>query len=411
MTKAKADELRINGKSYFITQDDRKKCMICDSDSSIVIFLYDHKYWNQLEEVRSAYVCGSFTGWIELSDFCMKNSPSLSLHYLAVPFEKLRETGNSGHPEYKFCINGLYVSLAGKDFILSPYVFPSFDKNLMVIFNGENLEEIEKQNLLAGTVKSLADFDLSSRSGQEEISNFRLVPGTKKLFRSFHPFYSTGGRCSIFETEKKRIEIAQKLAVEAEIKSDINLTDDYTLFAGNEINWYDGTCSKVEIPQFYQRIIDSKSVCNVKSASGITPSYEYVYMNPRNPLFSEWMRLIVEFIIDDAHEAPFMIHCAIGTDRTGVFSAILGAVCGADWNEVSCDYEKTNRLGILEFRSRTMLAKSFQRLLGVEDVSKIKSLKAALWKYFTSETFEGEPILTKNQLEKLSKKLGGRDSL
>ena len=380
--------------------------MIEDSELSQIIFLYDYQLWNQTDAVQSAYVCGSFTNWIEKPDFKMTFSPELSLQYLVLPFSAAKEAGNSSHPEYKFCINGNYISLAGKNFIPEPYFFPSFDKNLMIVFSTDNLEEVIKQNRIAGYVKKLSDFDLDSRQGQEEISNFRLVPGTKKLFRSFHPFYSTGGRSGIYETEKKRLELVQKLAVEEGIKSDINLTDDYTLFAGQEIHWLDGSCTKVEIPPYYQKILDSKSVCNVAAPSGIVPSYEYVYSKPRDPLFGQWVRCIVNFIIDEAHSAPFQIHCAIGTDRTGVFSAILGGLCGAGWEEVSEDYEKTNRMGINEYRSKALLAQSFQKLLGVEDISKVKNLPKRLADYFTKTQIDGQPILTKEQLKALKGKIG-----
>ena len=397
--------LCINGKKYFITQEDRKRCMIEDSELSLVVFLYDYELWGQSGDVHSAYVCGSFTSWVENPDFKMTFSPELSLQYLAVPVSALKECGNSSHPEYKFCINGNYISLAGKNFIPEPYFFPSFDKNLMVVLSTDNLEEAIKLNRIAGWVKKLSDFDLESREGQEEISNFRLVPGTRKLFRSFHPFYPTGNRNEIFETEKKRIELVQKLASEEGIKSDINLTDDYTVFAGQEIHWLDGTCAKIEIPPYYQKIIDSKCVCNVAAPSGIVPSYEYVYAKPRDPLFGEWVRCIVNFIIDDSHPAPFQIHCAIGTDRTGVFSAVLGGLCGASWKEVSEDYEKTNRMGINEYRSKVFLAQSFQRLLDVEDISKVKNLSESLTDYFTTAKIEGEPILTMRQIKALIKKI------
>lgn len=112
-------------------------------------------------------------------------------------------------------------------------------------------------------------------------------------------------------------------------------------------------------------------------------------------------------MIDDAHAAPFEIHCAIGTDRTGVFSALLGAFCGATWEQVAEDYQKTNRMCINEYRSKALLAQSFQRLLDVNDVSKVENLQKSLWDYFTTTTLNNQPILTKEKLEKLCEKLGG----
>ena len=398
-------EIIIKGKKYPVTSEDCKKCMIADAQFSRVIFLYDHSLWNQTEKVNSAFVCGTFNSWAENPDFQMTFLPEFSLHYLAVDFSQIRETGNSGHPEYKFCVNGNYVSLEGKGFIPETHIFPSYDKNLLIPLPDDDINAIIRENRIAGKVKKLSDFNLESRLGQEEISNFRLVPGTKKLFRSFHPFYSTNNRSEIFESEKKRLEFVQKLSEEEGIKSDINLTDDYTIFAGQEVKWIDGSVGKVEIPSYYQKILDSKSVCNVMSKSGIVPSYEYVYNYPRHPLVSEWFQVIVNFIIDDAHSAPFQIHCAIGTDRTGVFCALLGALCGAKWEELAEDYEKTNRMGILEYRSRSLLAKSLQKLLDVNDISKVRNLQKAVKDYFTKTELNGRPILSEEQIEKLVKKL------
>lgn len=252
--------LTVCNKDYIVSQADRNKCYIEDTENSRIIFIYDYKNWKQSQKVESAFVCGSFTSWVENPDFEMTYSEALSLQYVAVDFSKLNLIGNSGHPEYKFCINHEFIWLTDVDFVSEGYVFPTSDKNLVVIFDGEDFDEIVRESKIAGTVKSLSDFDLTTRTGQEEISNFRLVPGTKKLFRSFHPFYSTGGRSEKYETEKKRIEYVQKLAEQEGIKSDINLTDDYTVFAGEKINWLDGTCGQVEIPPYYKKIIDSKSV-------------------------------------------------------------------------------------------------------------------------------------------------------
>lgn len=401
----KFEKLVVNGKSYSVTQHDRDKCFIEDKENSLIIFIYDYKNWQQSEAVESAYVCGSFNSWVENPDFKMTYCEPLSLQFVAVDFSKLSEIGNSGHPEYKFCINGSYLSLEDVDFVPAGYIFPSSDKNLALIYSDENLDDVIRQFEIAGRIKTLADFDLTTRLGQEEISNFRLVPGTKKLFRSFHPFYSTGGRSMRFDTEKKRIEYVQKLAVEEGIKSDINLTDDYTVFAGEEISWLDGTEGQIEIPEYYQKIIDSKSVCNVMSSLGIVPTYDYVYTKSTDKLFYEWVRVIVDFIIDDSHEAPFQIHCAIGTDRTGVFCALLGALCGASWDEVCEDYQKTNRMGIREYRSKILLSQSFRKLLGVDDVSKVGDLQKALWNHFTGEKLDGEPVLSREKLEALVAKL------
>ena len=397
--------LILNEKNYTITQEDCKKCFIEDSEKSVIIFIYDHKTWNQTAAIESAYVCGSFTSWEEREDFKMQAAPELDLHFLAVDFSKVSIIGNSGYPEYKFCINHEFIWLQGINFITPGYAFFSSDRNLIIVHKEDDLSEIIRESNIGESVKSLSDFDLTTREGQEEISNFRLVPGTKKLFRCFHPFYSTGGRSSRYETEKARIELVQKLSEEEGIKSDINLTDDYTIYAGEEVHWHDGTNGKVTIPPYYRKILESGSVCNVMSASEVVPYYDYVYTKPRGELFGEWVQVVVNFIIDEKHESPFSIHCAIGTDRTGVFSALLGGLCGATWQEVAEDYQKTNRMGINEYRSKALLAQAFQNLLQVEDISKIPDLQKALCHYFTTTLLHGKPILTEEEIKALILKL------
>jgi len=400
------NKLVVNGNVYTVTQEDRNKCFIEDTDHSLIIFIFDHENWDVEDEIKTAFVRGSFTSWKDDNNYFMTYSKNLKLHYVGVNSENIKNCiGNSGHPEYKFYINDEYIGTDDASFVPEGYIFHTCDANLIVIFSNEDINEIIKESDIAGTIKHLSDFDLTTREGKEEISNFRLVPGTKKLFRSFHPYYSTGKRNISYDTEKTRIALVQELAKVEGIKSDINLTEDCSKYEGVEMKWYDGTTDKVTIPKYYQEIIDTHSVCHVQSASGIAPSYNYVYNQPRDPLFYEWVQMIVDFIINDVHKAPFEIHCAIGTDRTGVFSALLGALCGATWKKVSDDYQKTNRMCIKEYRSKALLAQSFQRLLGVKDITEVDNLQESLWNHFTTSTLNGKPVLTREKLEALKNKL------
>ena len=397
-----ATKLYVEGKFFDVTEDDLNKCYIDNRAEQKILFLYDFEKWAQEAKLKSAYVRGSFTSWKDKPDYQMSYSKNLNLCYASVPYSKVSTIGNSGHPEYKFYINGTYMAAAEYDFITEGYCFHTSDNNLVVLFEKDDLASVIEQSNIAGKVKTLADFDLETRLGQEEISNFRLVPGTKKLFRSYHPYYPSRAE---YATEKYRLENLQKLAVEEGIKSDINLTDDYTGKAGQDVKWADGTTSKVEIPAYYQSILDNESVLNVKTSANKVPDYDTVYNKPDSDNFNEWVQVIVDFIIDEKHQAPFEIHCAIGTDRTGVFSALLGALCGATWNEVCVDYEKTNRMGINEYRSKALLEQSFRRMLGVKSLESVVDLKASLWDHFENTTLNGEPVLTKAKLEALVEKL------
>ncbi|KAG4087486.1 hypothetical protein H8356DRAFT_1370721 [Neocallimastix lanati (nom. inval.)] len=406
--KPSKNKFVLNGRIYRVTQEDRNKCYVDDFEHSQIIFIFDHKNWEvKKEDVKTAFVRGSFTSWKDETKFLMSYSKNLELHYVSINSEDIKNCiGNSGHPEYKFYINNEYMGTEKASFVPEGYIFHTCDANLIVIFSNEDINEIIRESNIAGTIKHLSDFDLTTTEGKEEISNFRLVPGTKKLFRSFHPYYPTGQRNINYDTEKTRIALVQELATAEGIKSDINLTEDCSKYIGEEFKWYDGTTSKITIPKYYQDIMKAGSICHVQSTSGVIPSYHYVYNKPRDPLFYEWVQMIVNFIISDAHEAPFQIHCAIGTDRTGVFSALLGALCGATWEEVSNDYQKTNRMCIKEYRSKALLAQFFQRLLNINDITKVDHLQELLWNHFTTiATLNGKFVFTKEKLEVLKNKL------
>ena len=216
------DLLFIDGKTFAVTESDLNKCYIDNRDDDKIIFLYDFEKWAQTTKLKSAFVRGSFTSWKDKADYEMTYSKNMNLCYASVPYSKVSIIGNSGHPEYKFYVNGTYMAAADYDFITEGYCFHTSDNNLVILFEDDDLDSVIEQSNIAGTVKTLSDFDLTTRLGKEEVSNLRLVPGTTKLFRSYHPYYPS--RPS-YETEKTRLETLQALAVEEGIKSDINLTD------------------------------------------------------------------------------------------------------------------------------------------------------------------------------------------
>ena len=118
------------------------------------------------------------------------------------------------------------------------------------------------------------------------------------------------------------------------------------------------------------------------------------------------MKQIVEFIIADDTPAPFQIHCRLGTDRTGVFCAVLAALCGASWDDITADYQATNNMQIQEFRDWHLLAYTFRQLLNVYDVSTVENLKETLSNYFINGGY-----LTQRQIDILKAKLNNEDKL
>ena len=83
-------------------------------------------------------------------------------------------------------------------------------------------------------------------------------------------------------------------------------------------------------------------------------------------LFAEWIQEVVEFIIDDAHPGPFQIHCALGADRTGAFCETIGALCDANWADLSEDYRRTSELRINEYRHPNTIRYSLRHMCGVD---------------------------------------------
>lgn len=359
-----------------------------------ITFVFDNALW-KAGSVSSVDVRGSFNNWSKSSDFVMSYDNAESCWTVTLPVSQVRIPGNSGQPEYKFVVNGSnWLSGYGRSFIPEGYVFMTSDRNNIVVFHDDDFDQIKENSRMANTVKTVSDYDLTTREGKEEISNFRLVPGTLHLFRCYHPFKWSREK---FDTEPVRIATVQELSVEEGIKSDICLSgNDTKSLTSYTVN---GKQYQESVPAYYQEIIDGGNVLYVGTANGHTPSYNEVYYNSTGERLGQWVKETVDFI--NQSPAPFSIHCRLGTDRTGVFCGILAALCGASWQEIAADYQLTNRMCIQEFRDYHLLQYSFQKMLGVESISEVEDVTQALSAYFT-----GNGILTDDDIEGLRHKLG-----
>lgn len=386
--------LVISGHALDITDADRAKCFIDDPENKQVTFIFDPKLWNYNGTISTAYVRGSFTGWGNY-DYCKMLYDPDGFYYLTLSYEQVKIPGNSGQPEFKFYINGSYPG-GDKSFVPEGYIFMNGDQNHIVVFSDDDFEQIKANSKIANYVRPLSEFDLTTEDGQMEVSNFRRVPGTRHLYRCYHPFkVSRAG----YASELPRMQYVQELSAKYGIKSDIVLSGDETgSLTTVTIN---GQSYKEFIPEYYQAIIDRNSVLYV-GQNNSTPSYNVVYYSPESSKFGIWMKEVAEFIADDNNRAPFSIHCRLGTDRTGVFSAMLAAICGATWQEIAADYQLTNRLGIKEFRDYHLLQYSMQRMLGVENINEVENLSEAVCNYFISNNY-----ITAEQIEIIRKKLIG----
>lgn len=379
------------------SEADKKRCFIDDPEARTITFLYclDEGYWTGT--VNTGYVRGSFNSWKDVEETKLAYDEESNCWYVTVSYDYVNVPGNSGQPEYKFYINGNYMQ--APSWLTEGYKFMTSDQNMIVVFSTDDLEQIKANSERAGYIRPLSDFNLDDPVDQAAISNFRLVPGTTQLFRSYHPYKASRGDSKGVDTEYWRLYYVKELATAAGIKSDICLSDNDE----NTLTTYTtgGQTYQEEIPEYYQNIIDNQNVLYV-NANNKVPSYSYVYTKPTSKYFGDWVNQIVTFINDENHEGPFEIHCRLGTDRTGVFCAVLAALCGASWDEITADYQASNNMQIREFRDWHLLAYTFRQLLNVYDVSTVENLEAELSKYFINNGY-----LTQKQIDKLKAKLNG----
>lgn len=379
-----------------------KRCYVDNADEKNITFVYDLATWNDVKtDIQSLQIRGSFTTvynsltkrWEEDSDnFNFSYDSTYEWFSLTVPYEKVKRPGFSGQPEFRFYKNGKLVEIP--EFVEEKYIFKNNFNNQIVIFDSDSDErilQIQQNSQNALVLKTQSDFDLTSDSGKMQVSNFRQVPKTTKLFRSYHPFYPSHENT---ETEQIRLLQVQEFMQTNGIKSDINLCNDRTETEGMAYS-VNGINYTVKIPEYYKSILNSNSVLNVGSVNqggnGIVPSANFVYYYSDSDLFIKWVSQIVEFICNDNNSAPFLIHCEIGVDRTGVFSAVLGGLCGATWEEVKSDYEKSSLMGINEFRDSNILKYSLENMLKVDDVSTI-DLQTELRNYFIKNSISADKI-------------------
>jgi len=133
-----------------------------------------------------------------------------------------------------------------------------------------------------------------------------------------------------------------------------------------------------EISAYQQKIIDAGDNLFVDT------SYNTVYFHSAEKEFGSLIAEIVQFI--NTHPGPYYVHCRLGTDRTGTVSAVLAALVGADWQSIAADYQKTNEMGIQEFRDYHLLQYSFEQMLG-KPMSSVANLKAELSSYFVNNGY------------------------
>ena len=300
---------------------------------------------------RKVFVRGTFNIWTH--DFAekleLKRDPTGNWT-LTLPMKAINIPGNSGRPEYLF----YYVDTEGKRHDPVPiYTKKGFSMlgNNLILYPEDAPAYYEKEAAFAQTELSLADFDLTNPEDRFRLSNIRLVPGTKNIWRGYHTYKKSRDT----QTEGPRLLVVKEFLESQNIKSIITLSGKEEPIEGQE-----------EICTHEQAIISQENELFVDT------SYETVYYNSDGKEFKSLMQQIVSFI--NTHTAPFYIHCRLGSDRTGVTCAVLAALAGADWQEICKDYHRTSFMGIKEYRSPDLLKYSFEKLLG-KPITDVKNLQ------------------------------------
>lgn len=347
-----------------ITQEHLKKCFIDDpKNKQFVILFSEELYGSKPSSVKVEFNRGinDHNGSYAGTHYTMTRN-SKGFWYCSVPYIDVQATNQCGQPSYNFKVNDSIIN--PPSYVPDGYIYQKFNgssggkKFLCLIYSSQNEEEICTRLTKAKKGKKASDFDLNTAEGQKQISNFRQVPGTQNLYRSFHPIKDDKKDLDL-ETSKARMKYVDELSTKAGIKADINLSDK----SQTEATYY--------IPDYYQKIIKNNAVLYMTDCS-----YGQCYETPDSDQFAGGIKKIIQFI--NKTEGPYQIHCAIGTDRTGVVCAVLAGLCGATWNQIQEDYCKSIEMGIYEYRGPGTVKYSLQKFLGVDFVEDVEDLQKAL---------------------------------
>ncbi|MBQ6724350.1 MAG: tyrosine-protein phosphatase [Paludibacteraceae bacterium] len=386
---------------------EKNNCFKIDEANQQVTFIFStsSKRFNIAKsDVSKVYVYGSLSVWDKADEgYRLSNYSSDGCFYRTLPFKDVERVGNCGQVEFLFHVvksdNSEYDVRSHSSWeggIDSRLVF---DNKMLLPMPGDDWDEIAARWQYAKYVKPLSEWNLTDSMEQARISNFRRVPGTKHLYRSYHPFDPARAQ---YDTEVKRLYYVRQFAEQFGIQCDIALSGDMTSHAGNSYSC-GGKNYTITIPDYYKSIIANNNVLYVGTKNGHTPDFNNAIYYSDGERFAQWIQEVVEFIIDDAHPGPFQIHCALGADRTGAFSETIGALCDANWEDLSYDYYRTSELRIEEYRHPNTIRYSLRHMCGVDPATD-PSFNEAVKQHFIQGGW-----LTAEQIKALKAKLNKTD--
>ncbi len=377
------DTKKVKYENYNLSEIEKKKGYFFIEDK--IVFVLDKKANLEIFEsecpenmtIKKVYLAGTFNNWSGgESNWKMVKSNKEERWFLEKSIKEVSVPGNSGKPEYKFYLTGTYTR-NGKEKLTEVWILPSKDLevgykfndqwtggyNYLVLFEGDSVEELAKKEAISRKIKT----EYKTKEAQ---ANFREVLIGKiaknKVYRSYHPFIpSRNTDKSKADQEKKRMELVRNMIEENQIKSVINLTDGEELY------------NDPRVSDYYKKLLNDKKVLFAKT------KYSIVFHQSNSEKFQGLIKKVVTFLGDA--EMPVLVHCRLGSDRTGVVSAFIAAANGATWEEIAFDFDRTNDLRMGEYRDTELLKYSVENMLNIKIESKKQNFEKEIKDYMQNK--------------------------
>ena len=262
------------------------------------------------DEFGGAYIDISIDGFNSLGfkfgdsvDFKFSNGVTYSdIGYYSgyyVPAGQELLVGYPGYDYIKFCIN------YGDDL----YVDNGFDLSTTVTVT---VHESAKYLTIEETLSISYSDDITKYTSEEQFANFREI----KVGRMKEGLIYRGA--SPIDNRRKRASTVDKLLRENNIQYVVDLADTRETV--------DGLYAKEDFNSPYFKELDEDGCV---ATLGMAAAY-------KKEDFSNKLKNMCLYMLEN--DGPYYIHCLEGKDRTGYVCMVLGALCGATYNELVDDY-------------------------------------------------------------------------
>lgn len=373
----------------YFTEEEKARCQRANPADSTITLIFDPKRFVLPEDslIHIVYSYGTNTAWQQpVAGYQMNHYSSDSCFYTTLPYSMLDQPGNEGNPGlYFMCYYSNPPELDTTRVDAFPLdsgaytVDPKLnlrDGGMMLMWPDDDIDELAERIEQKWDYAPLEEWDLQDTAQQALFGNFRRVPGTKNLYRSFHPFYPI-----IKDETAIRVQYAALCGARTGIRSAICLSGNQEGAEGIKLPCGDDSLT-VHIPDYYQAMIREGNVLYVGQTTGHPMSYNNTLWYIDHDYYREWLTEIITFVNDTAHPLPIQMHCSLGADRTGSLSAAIAALCGASWEEIAADYEATSNTRRELYRHRGLIRYTMRQILGINP-DEVSDLQAAMSDFVT----------------------------